>query len=503
MSGPLRFDYQFGRSSGSQPRRPEDPMRILVIGNFAGRDQREVGTTLAKRPIHAVDVDNFDDLLGQVCPAARIPLGDHSEEIVEVKFADLEHFHPDHLFGTLPIFEQLRDLRKRLLDPGKFADAAAELSQIVPPAPRDNTAAPDPASDPASSNESDTDTIERILGSPAAVASDGQRQSPASNLTELIGQIVAPHIVAGPDPRQDQLVQSVDAAISAQMRSILRDHSFRSIEASWRGLHNLISNVETSEELQVYCWDATVSELLQLSGSDSGQLEDSVLFRRLVGAREEEPWSLIVSDASFSDREQDLTLLGRLGAIASRAGGPLIAAASPRLLGIDSWDPGSAAAATAEVENWETLRSSSVAAWIGLTAPQVILRLPYGSATDPIDSFPFEELVDPQTDHQGLLWGTAAIAGATLLANSFSASGWQMSPDDHLQLADLPAVTYNVDGQSQLQPCGECLLAERAAESLLADGLIPVMSFRNRNAIRLLRFQSIARPASALAGPWS
>jgi hypothetical protein len=32
---------------------------------------------------------------------------------------------------------------------------------------------------------------------------------------------------------------------------------------------------------------------------------------------------------------------------------------------------------------------------------------------------------------------------------------------------------------------------------------MPLLSFKSRNAVRLMRFQSIGKPAQALAGPWA
>jgi predicted component of type VI protein secretion system len=53
-----------------------------------------------------------------------------------------------------------------------------------------------------------------------------------------------------------------------------------------------------------------------------------------------------------------------------------------------------------------------------------------------------------------------------------------------------------------LQPCAEAALTERAGETMVEAGLIPLLSYKNRNAIRVMRFQSIAKPAQALRGPW-
>ena len=44
------------------------------------------------------------------------------------------------------------------------------------------------------------------------------------------------------------------------------------------------------------------------------------------------------------------------------------------------------------------------------------------------------------------------------------------------------------------------MLTEDAVESMIEAGLIPLVSFKGRDAVRVARFQSIAESARALAG---
>jgi type VI secretion system protein ImpC len=119
--------------------------------------------------------------------------------------------------------------------------------------------------------------------------------------------------------------------------------------------------------------------------------------------------------------------------------------------------------------------------------------LPYGPKTDPVESFPFDELA-PRT-HEGYLWGNPAFACAQLAAAAVQQGG---SPGDVLDLDDLPAHTYRQDGEPHLQACAEAFLGDRAAQAILARGLMPFASLRDRNAIRLLRFQSLSDPPTGL-----
>jgi type VI secretion system protein ImpC len=133
--------------------------------------------------------------------------------------------------------------------------------------------------------------------------------------------------------------------------------------------------------------------------------------------------------------------------------------------------------------------------------PRILLRLPYGDDTDPIEAFDFEEL-NPGRPHESFLWCNPAFGCALLLGQSFMESRWDMAAGEHLEIADLPAFSFEQDGEKQLQACGEVYLSQRAGESILEEGIMPFLSYANRNAVRLMRFQSIAEPAQGLAGPW-
>ncbi len=243
-----------------------------------------------------------------------------------------------------------------------------------------------------------------------------------------------------------------------------------------------------------------------------GELSNSALYRKLVEQGVEtpggQPWSLIVAGYGFRAEVADLKLLAALGAIAAQAGGAVLAAAEPAVLGCrtlaETPDPGGWQDLEPEAqEAWRALRRAPVAASIGLALPHVLLRLPYGRRSDPIETFAFEELSGTE-DHERFLWGNPAFACALLIAQAFQDEGWDLCPGNRLDLGDLPAHSYiDADGEARLTPCAEVLLSQRAAEAVLARGVMPLMSHRNLNAVRLLRLQSIADPPTALAGPWT
>jgi type VI secretion system protein ImpC len=330
------------------------------------------------------------------------------------------------------------------------------------------------------------------------------------DVSRLIRDIVGPHVVPDADPRQDQLVASVEAAIADGLRRILGHPALRGLEATWRGIDWLVRSVETGESLTIHVLDVSKEELEADLGGSADDLSRSGLHRLLVeqgpAVPGGQPWSLIVGAYTFGPSAGDVSLLAGQGAVASRAGGPLLASASPSALGcessLDLADPATWSDLGELGALWAALRASQAAPWIGLALPRILLRLPYGAATDEIDSFPFEE-ISKASDHEAHLWGNPAFGLAILIATAFAEEGWSMQPGSRMDLGDLPSYARKVDGETVLVPCAEVLLGERAADSVIARGLMPVLSVKGLPAVRVPRFQSIAEPPKALAGPWA
>src|SRR6185369_2237133 len=226
-----------------------------------------------------------------------------------------------------------REARKRMQDPASFAAAAAQ----------------------------DADAFARLVGGAPPPATPQRRHdgSVEAQVRALIREAVAPHIVPDAPPQQALYVAAVDAAIGEQMRAILQEPQFKALEALWRGMYWLASNLETDEQMQLYILDASQAELL--ADPDAAQ--------ELIASSG--PWSLVIGHYSFGLAAEDIGLLARLGTAAARAGGPFLAAAKPDLVGCGSIaatpDPRDWTAPAGEAaERWTALRESEVAPWIGL-----------------------------------------------------------------------------------------------------------------------------------------
>ncbi len=511
MAEHLQFELTAGPRAARERPRADSPFRILVLGDFSARAEAAEGVAvpaLAQRRVKAIDIDNLDAWLATLDARVRLRAGG-GEEATPLHVASLDDLHPDSLYRAIPAFQRLERLRERLGSADGFAEVATEVRDLVQMGLEPAAAEPSSGRLPAapSAVENDRATLARLLGDRPKSAAPPALTAAARMIEEAVG----PHVVRPAPTLAPVYRAALDELAKAWMRELLRTPALRALESRWRALVGLVSGLETGEGLSVHVLDVSREEIagdLLAAGAD---LERSALYRILVergsGGVDAAPWSLLVCDFTFGPTVADARLLATLAALGSAAGGPVLAAAEPGLLGAssadrladpDDWrslDPEAGAA-------WAALRASPLAPWVGLALPRLLLRLPYGRRGEGVESFAFEEVADA-SDREAFVWGNPAYGCALLIGRAFAAAGWDFSPGDELDLDDLPAYTYDNDGEPRLLPCAEVLLPERAAEAILARGPMPLMSYRNRPAARVLRFQSLADPPAALAGAWT
>jgi type VI secretion system protein ImpC len=427
-----RFEFHLTAGDEPQPAKlaDDEPYRIALIGDFSGRSRKEA---IAQRRPLIIDPDNFESVLRRLRVELEFPDG-------RLPVTDLDDFHPDRIFANLPAFVNLRSVRERLEDPATFASAARELVGELPPALR-----PRP---------SGASLLEEMLGGPVAPAAP----KPVDDLQSFIDHAVRPYLETAKDPRAPELIRRVDGAAGQLMRSVLQDSQFRAIEGAWRSVWFLLQRLETGTHLKLYLYDLAKEEMAA---------ETKAVYDLLI--RRSDPFSLMVVLHSFG--VDDCGLLAKLGAIARKAGAPLLGEADASLLGAPEWD---------------AFRKLPEAGWVGLGLPRVLLRLPYGKDTDPVDAFPFEE-IDGAPDPRQMLYGSPAIFCALAAAGGAGRD-----------VDGLPVYTYQDDGEARAFPCVEVSLTEETAEALLDSGIMPVVGIRNSDSVRVLRLQSAADPPAAL-----
>lgn len=490
---------QYSVNFGSLTRPQQKPatgakFRLAVLGDFSGRanaGKLETGEALARRKPIKVDVDNLDAVMARMNLKLSLPLGGPASAI-EVKVASIDDLHPDQLYESVALFQELATLRKNLGSKAGFDRAAKEVlswsgEERLPPPGREK------ARGGAIPTDRKLSDFARLTGRAAVV------DAAESSADELIRRIMGAYIQPATDKRQDQLVARVDEALTGVMNAVLHHPDFQTLEATWRSVELLVRRIETGAKMEIVLYDVSAEELAaDVAGTD--KLEDTGLYGMLA----EQPaldahqgaLSAVIGLYDFELSPPHAELLGRIARIAAAANTPFLASIGPDALQgpIHNQHP-------LIKESWSALMATPEAAYLGLTTPRFLLRMPYGKKSEPIDVFAFEEF-SRQSGLSGMLWGSSAVLAGFLLATTYSQQGAKMKLGTVMGVGDMAYyIYYDADGEPIALPCTERMYSERQAVQVSNYRVMPVVSIRGRPEVRLASFNSLA--GTPLAGFWA
>jgi type VI secretion system ImpC/EvpB family protein/type VI secretion system ImpB/VipA family protein len=497
---PASLSFAFNSLGAKRPPRPaKAPFTVAIFGDFTGRASRGAIETLDGRKGRAVDVDTFEKVLADLAPTLWLADIGEPSGTIEFKFESLDDFHPDQLIPKLPTLARLRALRPQLLAGATAAKAAAEVREILAlPLPKPPRDVPAPAEH---ADESEAETIARLLGrSPAAAPAAAV--TPRSAAEQLIRSAVAGSVVQNPTAQQQAVAAALDAVCTEQLRAVLGHPQFQALEAGWRALDQLVRVFDEGDNVQLRVFDISKDELAaDLAGDD---VTSSALYRLLYDAVGREAWAVSIGNYTFGESAYDVALAGKLTLVGAYLSTPLIAGGSPFLAGCAglelepeprNW---TATKGTELGTAWEDLRRRPEAAFLALALPRFLLRQPYGKGSDAIDTFAFEEL-PPVGGHRSYLWGNPAFLCARVLIESFKEDGWSLTPSPSGEVGEIPVHTRRLDGDVVVQPGAEAWLLDRTADVLKSLGLVPVLSIKGRDSVRVMPIDSVSFPSKPLA----
>ena len=216
------------------------------------------------------------------------------------------------------------------------------------------------------------------------------------------------------------IIAKIDQCLSDQVNLILHHADFQKLEGSWRGLHHLVNNTETDEMLKIKVFNITKKEAHKTLKKFQGTAWDqSPIFKKIYtheyGMFGGEPFGCLIGDYEFDHAPQDVEFLEEIAKVSAAAHMPFIAAASPKVMNMDSWqelaDPRDLTKifGTPDYAKWSSFRKSEDSRYIGLTLPRFLSRLPYGAKTSPVEQFDFEEDV-ANANHDKYTWSNSAYA---------------------------------------------------------------------------------------------
>jgi type VI secretion system protein ImpC len=286
-------------------------------------------------------------------------------------------------------------------------------------------------------------------------------------------------------PGVDALIVELTGKMNGQIDEILHHPTFQRLEAAWRSLKFVIDRVDFRENIRVEILNVSKQDLLE-DFQDSPEIPKSGLFRIIYSAEYGQfggrPFGLIVANYEFSPLPQDMSLLDDCASVATMAHAPFVAAASPKFFGLDSWltlpqlNELEALFSGPQYTKWRSFRDKEDARYVGLCLPRFLLRLPYGPATNRVAAFEYEETVVGQ--HERYLWGNAAFAFATRVAEAFARYRWCVNiigPSTGGTVEELPLHEYEALGHIQTKIPTEIVVTERREFEVAREGFMPLV----------------------------
>jgi type VI secretion system protein ImpC len=334
------------------------------------------------------------------------------------------------------------------------------------------------------------------------------RERGKSLVKEFISQVLEGEVTVTKDVEAmiNARVAQIDHLLSIQLNEVLHHPQFQKLESSWRGLKYLLSQSETSVMLKIRVLNVSKKELLR-DLQRASEFDQSALFKKIYeeefGVFGGEPFAAMIGDYEFSKSPEDLELLEKVSNVASAAHAPFLTAASSQLMNMESFtqldqprDIGKIFDTT-EYAKWKSFRQSDDSKYVGLCVPHVLLRLPYGRDTVPVDAFSYEEGVDG-TDHTKYLWGNAAYAMGARLTNAFALYGWCAAirgVEGGGLVEGLPAHTFRTDeGDVALKCPTEIAITDRREKELADQGLVPLVHCKGTDKAAFFSVQSVNKP---------
>jgi len=312
-------------------------------------------------------------------------------------------------------------------------------------------------------------------------------------------------------------IARIDDHLSQQLDAVLHAPAFQQLEASWRGLRDLIGRVEAGENVKVRVFSATWAELAR-DLERAIEFDQSVLFRKIYSDEFDMPggvpFSVLVGDYEVhlrTDREHptnDIEALAAISQVAAAAFAPFIVGAHPSLFGLDEFGE---LERPMELERdfehldhleWRRLRDSEDARFLVLTVPRVLRREPYDFEAAGHCEFPYREEVCGPGPAQ-YLWGPAVYAYAGVLLRAFKRHGWlediRGAERDHEGgglVTGLPAPAFRCD-PGRIAPRGstDLNIDEELDRELRDLGFLPLCHCPATTCSAFYGVETLQRPA--------
>ncbi len=525
------------------------PFVMGILGDFSGKRVESFGP-LKERKFVNIDRDNINDVLKACRPhldlrvAKKLAESSTSAETTEpaaegtetsegtpmfgvsLDFASMDDFSPIAVVKRVPAMTELFASRQRLVDLAAKVDGndalEAEFQAMLKDEAKvkqlheETKASLEPieeGKEPAEPGDG-SEFLQHILVKAKMVKDPSQVPYAKKMLAEWSGQVQAGRIKQPENPNAlidviaqiMQRIKEIDVMLSEQLNEIMHAPEFQRLEGSWRGLHYLVTQTETGESLKLRLFNVSRDEL-QADLEKAVEFDQSQLFKKVY---EEEygtfggaPYSCLLVDFEFGRHPKEMKLMEKIAEVAASAHAPALLAASPKLFDMESFaelaNPRDLTKLfeSSELIKWRSFRESEDSRYITLCLPHILMRLPYGPATSPVEEFDFQEDVDGKFHHK-YLWGNACWALAERITAAFAKHRWTAAIrglEGGGDVRGLATHTFKTDDGETVVKCPtELAITDRRENELSKLGFLPLVYCKGTDYAAFFGGQTTNKP---------
>jgi type VI secretion system ImpB/VipA family protein len=444
-------------------------MSIGLLADFAGH----AGQPLPERRFISVDRDTFDSAIRAIRPEALLELPFcHS-----LRISSSDDFRPEQIAERVPALKALLYARDEVANPDAMrryleqAGASSEIEPVVQQDPQGPSAVPGTGAEPAAA--ADGDLLDSLLA--PVVATTHSPNASGSSFDRMVRAIVKESGASNDFTREDARRAAIDEELGRRIRTILHHPNFQSLEASWCAARQI---VRAGDDTPLRLFDLRLSEVVQDAEAPEGKCAlTQRMGRHADPALSASRFSHLLCAMELGDDDEGGLACSHLCAVAADCEATLVVGVQPLLMrdgGLPSLD-------------WRQQLAKCPTHNVILAHPQILLRLPYGEETDPIDEFDFEEFAaETEPDESRYLWGSAALALGIALTS------WQARGGAFGEITALPIHVFRSQGEIQSRGPVNELLSESRIEALKDAGFACLVGIVGGDSVQVVGMRSLS-----------
>ena len=311
----------------------------------------------------------------------------------------------------------------------------------------------------------------------------------------------------------DGAVTAIDQVVSEQLAKIMHDPKFQKLEGSWRGLHYLVKNSETGDQMKIRMLNCGKRDLLK-DLERAKDFDQSEIHQKMYADEYDTPggvpYGALIGDYEFENHPDDISLLTKMAGSCALSFTPFLTAPSPGLFDLDHWEQLKDVPDVARLFEgkkhigWRSFRDSEDSRFITMCMPRTLARLPYGKGTKPIDEFGFEEVnlgaegEAIEVPHDKYCWMNTAYAMGTRLTAAFAKYGWCTAIRGYENgglVEELPVHVFkSMEGDDEVKCPTEISIPDSRENELSQQGFLPLCHYKDTDYSVFFGGQTTQKP---------